>query len=211
MSGDLNLNTVYIIIGPQGCGKDTQAQLLYERFGLVNLTTGGLLKEIARTDTNIARLLKMGTLIDDTTVNQLVFARLDLLRISGQAALLNGYPRTVVQLEALLGYALTNGKRLVAVSMELPVEQLCVRVLRRVTGADGKIYNLDTNPPPPGMVVTKRIDDEVPAFVTRLLAYYSQTVPVVQMLDRMGLLTALSVNQKSPQEVFGLVASALHL
>jgi adenylate kinase len=159
-----------ILLGPPGAGKGTQAQTLAERRGLVQLSTGEMLRAAVKEGTEIGRkaeaIMKSGGLVPDDVVIGIIAERIDKPDCAG-GFILDGFPRTLKQAEALDRLLASRGKALHAV-VELKVddEALLSRIenrARETLAAGG----------------TVRADDNAEALKTRLMAYYRETSPLI--------------------------------
>jgi adenylate kinase len=158
-----------ILLGPPGAGKGTQAQRLVERHGIPQLSTGDMLRAAVANGTEVGKRAKAvmdaGELVSDTIVNQIVSDRIDEPDCR-KGFILDGFPRTVPQAEALTEMLRQKGQQLDAV-IELKVDEsaLVKRMERRVadTLASG------------GSV---RADDNAEAFRKRLSEYREKTAPL---------------------------------
>jgi len=165
-----------ILLGPPGAGKGTQAQKLVERHNLVQLSTGDMLRAAVKAETPIGlrakALMDAGELVPDEVVVQIVSERLDEPDC-GNGFILDGFPRTVPQAEAL--DALLERKRLqLDVVIELVVDEdaLLDRVKKRAAESGDNV----------------RSDDNADALKKRLDVYRAQTAPLAQFYREKGLL-----------------------
>lgn len=182
-----------ILLGPPGAGKGTQARLLTERLGMVQLSTGDMLRAARRSGTEmgrrVAEVMDRGHLVTDEIVIGLIRERLrggDL----GAGVIFDGFPRTLAQADALGEMLDGEGMRLDHV-VEMRVaddEALVARVSGRSTCAHcGEVYHDQTKPIPSDghcvkcghTVFNRRGDDNADSMRTRLLAYYKETAPLV--------------------------------
>ena len=127
---------VHILLGPPGSGKGTQAKRLVAKFPLTHLSTGDILRDAVSNETALGLTVKAimaeGRLVDDDTVNGLVFAR---LQDETQDVLFDGYPRTLQQAEALQDFLSSKHIGLGSVvHVEVPREVLEARVVGRLHG-----------------------------------------------------------------------------
>lgn len=181
---------VHVLLGPPGCGKGTQAKRLVERFGLTHLSTGDILRDAVSKGTEIGlrakAIMASGKLVDDDTVNGIVFAR---LRDEKTDVLFDGYPRTLQQAEALGTFLSLQGLELgFVLDVEVPQEALEARVVgRRVcsNAACGAIYHLETKPPRQeglcdacGSSLKHRADDTSEAFRSRMKEFNATFEPL---------------------------------
>jgi len=181
---------VHILLGPPGSGKGTQAKRLVDKFSLVHLSTGDILRDAVSKETEIGlrakAIMAAGKLVDDDTVNGLVFAR---LQDENRNVLFDGYPRTLQQAEALAGFLSAQGIELgLVVETHVPEEALENRgVKRRVcsNNACGAIYHLDRKPSKVagvcdlcGSPLKHRADDTAEAFKSRMKEFYATFKPL---------------------------------
>lgn len=166
-----------IVLGPPGAGKGTQAQRLVERYSIPQLSTGEMLRVAAATGTEIGReakaIMDRGELVPDDMVNHMVSDRIDQ-EDCRRGFILDGFPRTVAQAEALTAMLEQKGVKLDAV-IELKVDQavLIKRMEKRVAdtlSAGG----------------TVRSDDNPDTFVRRLDEYRRKTAPLLDYYRRRG-------------------------
>jgi adenylate kinase len=154
-----------LIFGPPASGKGTQAALLCERRHLVHISTGEILREAVAAGTELGRrvqgIMESGSLVDDETMLELVESRLQQPDVQ-EGFLLDGFPRTVPQAQALLGFLDGAGRPLTrVVVLRVDDEEILVQ---RALGR-------------------KRADDSEEAVRTRLRKYREQTEPVLAFLD----------------------------
>lgn len=154
-------------IGPPGSGKGTQAKLLRQR-GFLHASSGDMLRAEISAATprgrEIAATVASGGLVADAVLFDVVGAF--LAAHPHEAIVLDGYPRTLPQARHLASLHLDA-----AVFFEVTDAVLLRRLGDRVLGPDGTIYDLELYPPPPGLPVTRRPDDD-PAVQKRRLATY---------------------------------------
>ena len=184
---------ILIIFGPQGSGKGTQAKLLAETLGSFYLSTGDLFREMAKTHPEIDDLInKKGKLVPDETTFSLMTG---FLKEKGNLdnVIFDGYPRSVKQLNLLEDWLSKKGKKIdKAILLELSEKESIRRLsARRMDKKTGKIYNLVTNPP--GSEINKedliqREDDKPEAIKKRLAVYQQTTKPLVEILEKKGVL-----------------------
>ncbi len=166
-----------ILLGAPGAGKGTQAKILTEKFGIPQLSTGDMLRAAVAAQTEVGKrakaIMDSGALVPDEVVNQIVFDRVEEADCA-KGFILDGYPRTVGQAEALQKMLQSKGQKLDAV-IELVVDQnaLVDRMKRRVeetVAAGGKV----------------RSDDNPEAFAKRLVEYKAKTAPLSQFYSSTG-------------------------
>lgn len=171
-----------ILLGPPGAGKGTQAQRLVERHGIPQLSTGDMLRSAVTNGTEIGKrakaIMDSGELVSDAVVNQIVSDRIDEPDCR-KGFILDGFPRTVAQAEALADMLSQKGQKLDAV-IELKVNEaaLVERMKKRVAdtlSAGG----------------TVRGDDNPESFAKRLDEYRQKTAPLSAHYSRTGELVTI--------------------
>ncbi|MCG3150472.1 MAG: adenylate kinase [Verrucomicrobiae bacterium] len=213
-----------VLLGAPGVGKGTQAELLQEHYGGCHLSTGDIFRaaksvpECEQTPAMTAALAYMqrGDLVPDTIVLAMVRERSRCLKCRG-GFLLDGFPRTVGQAEALERTLKELGVKLDAVvSYELPMEEIVARIAGRRTCAKCRaIYHLTARPPKEagrcdacaGELV-QREDDRPEAVRVRLKAYESSTAPLVEYYRKLKLLVTV-VAADGPAKTFQRTVSVL--
>jgi adenylate kinase len=204
-----------IFIGPPGAGKGTQAARIVEHFGIPHVSTGDMLRAAVKAGTEMGRVadgyMKAGKLLPDDVVVGIVRERLgddDAKR----GVLLDGFPRTVGQAEALDAMMTGEGIALDHVLLlEVPDDLIVERIVgRRSDPETGRIYHLRFDPPPAEVVdrLIHRPDDTEEAVRTRLGAYHAQTAPIVPFYEAKGLVRRVD-GVGTLQEVMGRVMAAL--
>lgn len=208
-----------ILFGPPGSGKGTQSALLVEQNHMKHISTGDLLREAVRNQTALGAKAKsfmdVGQLVPDEVMIGMVEEVLQELR--GKSFILDGFPRTVPQAEALerlLGkYSLKIGK---AIFLEVPRQDLLKRLTgRRVCTSCGAVYHVDTKPTrQPGICdtcggqVVQRKDDYEDVISNRLEAYDRSTSPLKAYFEAKTMLTEIQ-GIGSTEEVFNRLQSQL--
>jgi adenylate kinases len=161
-----------ILLGPPGAGKGTQAKILVEDFGIPQLSTGDILRAAIAAGTPLGleakAIMDRGDLVSDAVVNGIVSERLDA-EDCRPGFILDGFPRTIAQAEALDGMLAEKGIRLDAViELKADADELVRRVIQR---------SRDSN----------RADDNPEVIRKRLEVYESSTAPLVEYYSRQGL------------------------
>jgi len=203
-----------ILLGPPGAGKGTQARHLVESRGMVQLSTGDMLREAKSSGTEmgnlVADVMARGDLVTDEIVIGLIREKLQGDNSGG--FIFDGFPRTLEQASALGQLMADQGKSLDAViEMHVDDAALVERITARSTCAGcGEVYNDNTKPiPADGKCTscgkendyTRRADDNEESLKTRLMAYYKQTSPLIgyyyakDMLSRVDGLGEISAVQ----------------
>jgi adenylate kinase len=182
-----------ILLGAPGAGKGTQAKVLCARWSIPQISTGDMLREAKRQGTPLglkaAEFMSRGALVPDEVVIGLVGERLDQ-KDAADGFLLDGFPRTVAQAEALDKVLGAKGLTLDAVvQIDVPRDLILERVvLRRTDKGTGQIHHLSYNPPPPGAVLEHRADDKPEIVGKRLDEYEALTAALLPYYTQKGLL-----------------------
>ena len=192
--------TDIILLGPPGAGKGTQAQRLVARRGMVQLSTGDMLREARTSGTamgrTVAAVMDRGDLVTDEIVIGLIEENLQSGK--GGGFIFDGFPRTLAQADALGELLAATGQRLdAAVELEVDDDELVARITARSTcGNCGEVYNDITRPQPEdGKCSTcgasdfqRRADDNEDSLRNRLMEYYKKTSPLIGYYHAKGLL-----------------------
>jgi adenylate kinase len=192
---------VLILLGPPGAGKGTQARMLEEKFGLVQLSTGDLLRAAVAAGTPAGKqakaVMEAGDLVSDEIVIAILRDRLAEPDCA-KGVILDGFPRTTVQAEALDTLLSESGQRInAAISLEVEDGEMVTRISGRYTcGGCGEGYH-DTFKQPAeagkcdkcgGTEMKRRADDNAETVASRLEAYHAQTAPLIAYYDGHGVL-----------------------
>ena len=172
-----------VILGRQGSGKGTQCARLMESFGPVHVSTGDMLRAAVATGTEFGRqaeaIMDAGELVPDEVMNGIVAERLSADDVVERGVLLDGYPRTPAQAEALQEALDSAGTHLdLALNLEVPIEEATRRMLDRA-----------------------RADDTEEAILRRLALYETETAPLVSWFEKRSLLITVD-GMGSEDEVF---------
>lgn len=190
-----------VLLGPPGCGKGTQARILEERTGMVQLSTGEMLRAAVASGSEIGQqakvLIESGHLVSDDMVIGVVRERLAQPDIA-RGAIFDGFPRTVAQAEALDTLLKEQNLTLDAViEMQVKDEILVDRVSGRFTCANcGEGYHDRSKQPKKsgvcdvcgGTNFNRRADDNAETVKSRLISYHAQTVPLIAYYKAAGKL-----------------------
>ncbi len=204
---ELNL----ILLGPPGAGKGTQAERLQQDFTLAHISTGEMLRQAKADGTEMGlkaqEFMDAGQLVPDEVVIGIA-----LERISKDDArdgfLLDGFPRTVPQAEALDAEMAGLERRITAaILIEAPDEDIVRRISGRRVSKSGRVYHVEFDPPKhegrcdvDGSVLIQRDDDKPETVRERLAVYHRQTAPLIEYYDAQGLLRRFD-GTRSPTEV----------
>lgn len=197
-----------ILLGPPGAGKGTQAKQLIDRFGIPQISTGDILRAAVKEGTPMGVKAKScmdaGALVPDEVVVGIVRERLQKPDC-GAGFILDGFPRTVPQADALKANLAELGKELDAViSLEVDNEALIERLTGRRTCRNcGRGYHVKFDPPKVegvcdacGGELFQRDDDQETTIRKRLDVYEQQTAPLVEYYQQAGLLAAIDGMQE---------------
>ena len=199
----------YILFGPPGAGKGTQAKKIVEEFGLTHLSTGDMFREARKSDEKIKALLASGQLVSDDVVIEMVGKRLEKDDVK-KGFLLDGFPRTVYQAKALDEMLKKDNRRVDAVfSLGIDSEEAVRRISGRlVCGACGASYHKINQKPKVdgicdlcGSALIQRSDDQESVVRERLRVYDEQTKPLIDYYKNSGCLVELN-GMLSVDEVF---------
>ncbi len=212
-----------VLLGPPGVGKGTQAELLSQALGSCHLSTGDLFRaaqcEAAPSPAlqDALAAMRRGELVADALVVALVRERARCLRCHG-GFLLDGFPRTAAQAEALDALMDEQGLTLDAVlSYELPLEEIVARLSGRRTCPGCKaLYHVIGRPPRAegicdqcASALVQREDDRPPSIRVRMQAYAESTRPLAEYYERTGKLVTIQASG-TPVEVLGRSLTALN-
>ncbi len=192
-----------ILMGPPGAGKGTQARHLVETRGMVQLSTGDMLREAKDSGTEMGRIvagvMERGELVTDEIVIGLIREKLETGQ--GNGFIFDGFPRTLAQADALAELLAATGQTLDAViSMEVDDDALVKRITARSTcGNCGEVYNDLTKPQPAdgkcsncgASNFVRRADDNEESLRTRLMEYYKKTSPLIGYYYAKGALSRI--------------------
>ena len=211
-----------ILLGPPGAGKGTQARRLVDERGMVQLSTGDMLRAARTSGTEmgkrVAAVMDRGELVTDEIVIGLIREQLTNDE-PANGYIFDGFPRTLAQADALGNLLAELGENLDRViEMKVDDAALVARITARSTCKNcGEVYNDETKPIPDDHVCTncgqktefvRRADDNAESLKTRLLAYYKQTSPLVGYYYARGDLKSVD-GLASMDEVAAQIKAAL--
>jgi adenylate kinase len=199
---------VYIIlIGAQGSGKGTQAELLSQTLGIPHIASGDLFRKAIDEKTELGMKAKAymdrGELVPDEWTGSMVIKRLEEPDCA-QGVLFDGFPRTVTQAEVLDKGLQEIGKQIdLAIYLQVPREELLKRLSGRyICKANQHVYNINTHPPKvagicdiDGSELYQRSDDTGEAVQKRLDIFFSETIQLLDYYGNQGKLVEVDGNQ----------------
>jgi adenylate kinase len=201
-----------ILFGPPGAGKGTQAKKLVEFYGIPQISTGDILRANVREGTELGLAAKTymdkGELVPDEVLIGIIKNRLNEADCEN-GFILDGYPRTIPQADALNGILDELEKPIdVVLNLEVQDEELVERISGRLMCNCGASYHRTFNPPKKegicdvcGAKVYQRVDDSAEAVRNRLEVYKKQTQPLIEYYQKKGILMTLD-GTKDINEVF---------
>ncbi|TNE32680.1 adenylate kinase [bacterium] len=188
-----------IFLGPPGAGKGTQAKRICEKYKLTQIATGDILREHLRNETGLGKkareFINAGNLVPNDLIIDMMRYEIEKNRSKG-GFLLDGFPRTVTQAEALDELLKELNEKLdVAIVLNVPKEELIDRLTgRRVCPQCGTSYHLIFNPPNDdskcdhdGEILIQRKDDNEETVKNRLDVYEKETKPIIHYYEKKGL------------------------
>lgn len=214
------MSKIIVIIGAPGAGKGTQSRLLSEKYGYPQISTGDILREMARADTPTGRKIKEtmagGRLVSDEILAEVIRTRTSQPDCN-DGYILDGYPRTLDQARLLEELASQQGKQIRFARIVVSEEVLSKRLTgRRQCPNCGEIYNMYFRPPKvdcvcdlDGAPLTQRGDDHPEAVSRRLEEYKRSTAPLIDYYRQSGRL--IEINGELPvNEVFEKLLAAIN-
>jgi adenylate kinase len=214
------MGTYIVLMGVQGAGKGTQAVRLQEALHIPHITSGGLFRAMKGQDTPLARqvqeIMARGDLVPDDITIQVVRAR--ITQPDAQAGfILDGFPRTVPQAQALDGLMQELGQALTAVLFLKLTDEEAVRRLsgrRQCRQDESHIYHIEFNPPQvegkcdiDGADLFQRQDDTPDAIRARISQYYDKTAPLLDYYRARGILYEIDAARPIDAVTEGVLAA----
>ncbi|MBS4169231.1 adenylate kinase [Parachlamydia sp. AcF125] len=203
--------TIWILLGPPGSGKGTQAVQLSQQLQVIHVSTGELLREHIKKKTSLGEkaegYIRAGKLVPDELVMEILFDRISKPD-SQKGVLLDGFPRTLAQAETL-EKQLKGNERIVVFNLEVPDQVIVKRAEGRLTCTKGShIFNRHFSPPKKegvcdvcGGELTRRADDDPQVVQQRLKVYHDQTAPLVEFYQKRKALISIN-GEATPDQVF---------
>jgi adenylate kinase len=212
--------TYFVLLGPPGAGKGTQAQLVSKELELPHISSGDIFRENIKNQTELGQLARKymdrGELVPDDVTISMIRERLSRPDCS-PGALLDGFPRTPAQAEALAEMLTGFDGQVNAVPyIKVPEETLIERLTGRWTcRAEGHVFHQKFNPPKEegicdydGSELYQREDDKVETVTNRIKVYFKQTMPLIEYYQDAGTLIEVD-GTKSIEDVSVELMSAL--
>ncbi|MEO1293969.1 MAG: adenylate kinase [Pseudomonadota bacterium] len=214
-----------ILLGPPGAGKGTQARILMDKYGLVQLSTGDLLRAAVAAGTGAGlaakSVMEAGGLVSDEIVLAILKDRLADEDVAA-GVILDGFPRTEAQAEALEQLLAERGSKIdAAIALEVDDDAMVARITGRFTCANcGEGYHdVSKRPAIEGVCDScgatefkRRVDDNAETVRARLEAYHAQTAPLIAFYERQGTLSrvfAMGSIDEVTHSLDAIVAGAL--
>lgn len=211
---------ILILFGPPGSGKGTQAQRLINDLNLTHLSTGDMLREAVRNETELGQKAKSfmdsGDLVPDALIISMISEKISC-ETSAIGVILDGFPRNLVQAEKLDEIFAEKGKEVdLALLLDVPDEELVKRLSGRFYCPKcNSGYNYPLSLPKKegvcdndGVKILRRPDDEEDVVRKRLKIYHSQTSPLKAYYQKRGKLAAIDANTY-PDAVAALIKAAV--
>jgi adenylate kinase len=209
--------TNIILLGPPGSGKGTQAKLLAERIKVPHISTGDILRAAKGTELGdrASEYMNRGELVPDSILIAMIEDRLAKPDCAS-GCILDGYPRTIPQADALNRILSEQDLRIdLVINIEVPDDRLITRLSARRVCECGATYQLTFNPPQAegvcdlcGGALYQRDDDTEESVQNRLLVYKRETKPLIDYYENLGLLTTID-GSGSIKEISGEIYASV--
>jgi len=199
-----------VLLGPPGAGKGTHAKIIKEKHGLVQLATGDILRRHMKEGTGLGvqarATIEKGALVSDNLVNEMMFSEIKAIKDKG--FILDGYPRTLGQAEALEDFL---EKEQIPLDLVLNFETSEKVILERLSGrrvnpTTGRVYHIRNMPPKKegicddtGEALIQRKDDAPETIKNRLSVYDNETSPLIDFYRKRDLLQNIPGDYDVPE------------
>ena len=212
-----------IILGAPGSGKGSQCKWITRDYNVPHISTGDILRKNIADGTVLGQKAKgyidQGALVPDELVIDILKARLQEEDCKEKGFLLDGFPRTISQAEALEEFLEEQGVKIdKVINLHVPDEEIMARAINRRTCENAEckeIYNLRDNPPKVEGVCDKcgsnlfqRADDNEETVKNRLIVYHNQTEPLIEFYTKKDLVATI-VGQEDINDTIALVKAEL--
>ena len=208
-----------ILLGPPGAGKGTQAKKIAEKYKVPHISTGDILRENISNNTSLGikakSYMSRGELVPDELLITIIKDRLSRQDCE-KGFLLDGYPRTIPQADALSMILTESNKKIdVVLNIDVDDEELIKRLAGRRMCKCGASYHMTFNPPEVDEICNlckgklyQRDDDKEVAIKNRLIVYKKQTEPLIEYYDHKGLIKTID-GGKEISEIFEEIIKVL--
>ncbi len=208
-----------ILLGPPGSGKGTQAKMIADKYKVKHISTGDILRENVRNGTPLGveakKFMDAGKLVPDSLLIDIIKDRLAKPDVKA-GWMLDGYPRTIPQAEALDKILPGLGQKIdVVLNIDVPDAELIKRVTGRRMCKCGTTYHVQFNPPKVagkcdacGADLYQRQDDTEATVKQRLQAYHTQTQPLIDYYTKRGIVATV-LGLGDIKAIFGNIAKVL--
>ncbi|MCX7679842.1 MAG: nucleoside monophosphate kinase [Spirochaetes bacterium] len=196
-----------VLIGPPGCGKGTQAELLSKKFGIPHVSSGNILRAEVAAGTAFGKKIKQymekGEIGPQKLITKLILSYIN--KNCSDGFILDGFPRTVYQAQELD----KHHNIVAAIYFKLPKKEIIARITgRRTCKSCARVYHIRHAPPKKknicdtcGGELYQRDDDKKETIVNRINVYEMETIPVIEYYKLQGILKFINAAQ-SPEMVF---------
>lgn len=209
-----------IIMGPPGVGKGTQANKIHQDFGIPHVSTGDIFRTLLRsedeTGLEVRKYLDQGLLVPDELTNKVVETRFKQYDVH-KGFIFDGYPRNVFQATSFNEYLNKHNWNVdLVINVEAKDELIIKRLSgRRVCPTCGRTYHLESNPPKVEGIcdfdqtkLIQREDDKPETIKKRLDIYHSETKPLIEFYNKLGLLKSVN-GTGTIEETYKLIKNLL--
>jgi adenylate kinase len=208
-----------VLLGPPGSGKGTQAKMIADKYKVKHISTGDILRENVRNGTPLGKEAKKymdaGKLVPDTVLIDIIKDRLAKPDVKN-GWMLDGYPRTNPQAEAMEKIMPTLGQKLdVVLNIDVPDNELVDRLSGRRMCKCGASYHMQFNPPKEAGKcdvchgdLYHRDDDKAEAIMKRLETYHNQTQPLIDYYSKKGVIANIK-GSGDIQQIFAEISKVL--